>query len=148
MIVGYMGDIPFITSRRYLQTFDDYQRNSEGRWAKHNIIGQKPSLEYLGPDTEKISMKISLRSDHGVNPESVLNQLRQMRDTGEVFPLVLGSKVIGNLLKSIWKDSPFGTSTGLWVLKGVTEDVKHWAGGNLYIVDATVTLEEYAERMV
>ncbi len=148
MIVGYMGDIPFITSRRYLQTFDDYQRNSEGRWAKHNIIGQKPSLEYLGPDTEKISMKISLRRDHGVNPESVLNQLRQMRDTGEVFPLVLGSKVIGNLLKSIWKDSPFGTSTGLWVLKGVTEDVKHWAGGNLYIVDATVTLEEYAERMV
>ena len=148
MIVGYMGDIPFITSRRYLQTFDDYQRNSEGRWAKHNIIGQKPSLEYLGPDTEKISMKISLRRDHGVNPESVLNQLRQMRDTGEVFPLVLGSKVIGNLLTSIWKDSPFGTSTGLWVLKGVTEDVKHWAGGNLYIVDATVTLEEYAERMV
>ena len=105
-------------------------------------------MEYLGPDTEKISMKISLRRDHGVNPESVLNQLRQMRDTGEVFPLVLGSKVIGNLLKSIWKDSPFGTSTGLWVLKGVTEDVKHWAGGNLYIVDATVTLEEYAERMV
>ena len=148
MIVGYMGSIPFITSRRYLQTFDDYQRNSEGRWAKHDIIGQKPSLEFLGPDTEKISMRIMLRRDHGVNLESVLNQLRQMRDTGEVFPLVLGSKVIGNLLKSIWKASPFGTSTGLWVLKGLTEDAKHWAGGNLYIVDATVTLEEYSERMV
>ena len=148
MIVGYMGSIPFVTSRKYLQTFDEYQRNSEGRWAKHDIIGQKPVLEFLGPDTEKISMKIQLRRDHGVNPEATLNQLRQMRDTGEAFPMVLGSKVIGNLLKSFWKNSPFGGSSGLWVLKGVTEDVKHWAGGNMYIVDATVTLEEHAGRVV
>ena len=148
MIVGYMGSIPFVTSRHYLQTFDDYQRNSEGRWEKHDIIGQKPVLEFLGPDTEKISMKISLRRDHGVNIEGVLNQLRTMRDTGEAFPLVLGSKVVGNLLKRIWKKSPFGTSSGLWVLKGVTEDAKHWAGGNLYVVDATVTLEEYSGRLI
>ena len=33
MLVGYMGNIPFITSRRYLMTIDDYERNSEGRWA-------------------------------------------------------------------------------------------------------------------
>ncbi len=148
MIVGYMGNIPFITSRSYLQTFYDYQRKSEGRWAKHNIIGQKPVIEFLGPDTEEVSMKIQLRRDHGVNPENTLNQLREMRDTGEAFPLVLGSKIIGNLLKRVWKNSPFGTSTGLWVLKSVTEDVKHWAGGNPYIVDATVTLEEYTGRMV
>ena len=142
MIVGYMGSIPFVTSRKYLQTFDEYQRNSEGRWAKHDIIGQKPVLEFLGPDTEKISMKIQLRRDHGVNPEATLNQLRQMRDTGEAFPLVLGSKVIGRLPEGT------GQEAALWVLKGVTEDVKHWAGGNMYIVDATVTLEEHAGRVV
>lgn len=148
MIVGYMGNIPFITSRRYLMTFHDYERNSEGRWAKHDIIGQKPVLEFLGPDTEKISMKIQLRRDHGVNLEETLNQLRSMRDTGEAFPLVLGSKVIGNILKRLWKNSPFSTSSGLWVLKGLTEIVKHWAGGNLYIVEATVTLEECPGRLV
>ena len=148
MIVGYMGKIPFTTSRQYLLTLDDYSRNSEGRWAKHDIVGEKPVLEFLGPDTEKISMKIQLRRDHGVNPENILKQLEEMRDTGEVFSLVLGSKVIGNLLKSFWKDSPFGTSTGLWVLKGLSEVVKHWAGGNMYCVDATVTLEEYSGRLI
>ena len=148
MIVGYMGKIPFITSRSYLLTLDDYSKSSEGRWAKHDIVGDKPVLEFLGPNTETISLKIQLRRDHGVNPESILRQLEEMRDTGEVFPLVLGSKVIGNLLKRFWKDSPFGTSTGLWVLKGLSEVVKHWAGGNMYCVDATVTLEEYSGRLI
>ena len=136
----------FVTSRQYLITFDDYSRNAEGRWAKHDIIGQKPVLEFLGPDTEKISMKIQLRRDHGVNVETMLRRLREMRDTGEVFPLVLGSKVIGNLIKKyILKQS---VTPGLWVLKGLSEDVKHWAGGNLYIVNATVTLEEYSGRLI
>ena len=148
MIVGYMGKIPFVTSREYLLTFDDYEKNAEGRWAKHDIIGQKPVLEFLGPDTEKISMKIMLRRDHGVDVDGTLKKLEEMRDTGEVFSLVLGSKVIGNLIARFVKNSPFGTSKGLWVLKSVSEVVKHWAGGNLNIVEATVQLEEYSGRLV
>lgn len=147
MIVGYMGNIPFITSRRYLVTFDDYSRNSEGRWAKHDIVGGKPVLEFLGPDTEKVSMKIQLRRDHGVNPESLLSQLRNMRDSGETFPLVLGSKVIGNAIMKLLGLSN-GSGSGLWVLKGISEVVTHWAGGNAYCVDATVTLEEYPGRLI
>ena len=148
MIVGYIGKIPFITSREYLLTFDDYERNSEGRWAKHDIVGGKPVLEFLGADTEKISMNIQLRRDHGVSCENILKQLRAMRDSGEAFSLVLGSKVIGDLLQSLILKQPFGSSSGLWVLKGLTENVKHWAGGNLYCVDATVTLEEYSGRLI
>ena len=142
MIVGYMGDIMFVTSRQYLITFDDYSRSSESRWAKHDIIGQKPVLEFLGPDTEKISMKIQLRRDHGVNLENVLKRLREMRDTGETFPLVLGSKVIGNLIKKYVLKQPVTPGQGL------SEVVTHWAGGNMYCVDATVTLEEYSGRLI
>lgn len=148
MIVGYMGSIPFVTSRSYLVTFDDFSRNSEGRWAKHGIIGGKPVLEFLGPDTENISMKIRLRRDHGVNPEDILKKLREMRDTGEVFPLVLGSKVIGDMITSFITKQPFGSNRGLWVLKGISEVVTHWSGGNASYVDATITLEEYAGRLI
>ena len=148
MIVGYMGKIPFITSRSYLLTLDDYSKSSEGRWAKHDIVGDKPVLEFLGPNTETISLKIQLRRDHGVNPENVLRQLEEMRDTGEVFSLVLGSKVIGNLIKKWISGQSFGSSSGLWVLKGLSEVVTHWAGGNMYCVDATVTLEEYSGRLI
>lgn len=55
MLVGFMADIPFVVSSRYIRTFDDYSRGSGGRWAQHDIIGDKPVLEYLGPDVEKIS---------------------------------------------------------------------------------------------
>lgn len=142
MIVGYMGDVPFITSRQVLLTFDDFGRNSEGRWAKHELVGQKPVLEFLGPDTEVITMKIMLRRDHGINPEKVLTKLRQMRDTGEVFPLVLGSRVIRNNIKALMKKG-VAPGAGLWILRSVGESVTHWAGGNPYIVEVSVTLEEY-----
>lgn len=56
MLVGFMADIPFVVSSRYIRTFDDYSRSSGGRWAQHDIIGDKPVLEYLGPDVEKISL--------------------------------------------------------------------------------------------
>lgn len=148
MIVGYMGSIPFVTSRQYLLTFDDYNRNSDGRWAKHDIIGSKPVLEFLGPDTETISMKIQLRRDHGAKPEKILKKLRTMRDTGEVFPLIFGSKVVGEALKSLIMKQGFSINTGLWVLKSVGEAVTHWAGGNIYAVDVSITLEEYSGRTI
>lgn len=148
MIVGYMGDIPFMVSRRYLLTIDEFVRNGTGRWAKHDILSQKPSLEFLGPDLDEITFKISLRRDHGVNPEQVLKKLRKMRDTGEVFPLVLGGQIIGDLFMSLIKGRPFGSSSGLWTLLSLSEPVKHWHGGSIYIVETNVTLKEYTGRMI
>lgn len=49
---------------------------------------------------------------------------------------------------SLIKKRPFGSSTGLWVLKSLSEPVKHWAGGNIAVVDVTVSLEEYPGRML
>ena len=78
----------------------------------------------------------------------MLNQMRKMRDTGEVFPLVLGTKVIGSLLKSLIFKTPFNMSNGLWILKKMDEKVAHWAGGNIYVMDVDVTLEEYGGRLL
>lgn len=58
MLVGFMADIPFIVSSRFIRTFDDYGRGSAGRWAQHDIIGNKPVLEFIGPDVEKISFSM------------------------------------------------------------------------------------------
>lgn len=88
MQVGSMGDIPFVVTYGKIRTFSDYGRSGSGRWAKHDLIGRKPVMEFLGPDVEKVSMKIQLRTDHGINPESELGRLRKMRDTGAVFPFI------------------------------------------------------------
>ena len=85
MQVGSMGDIPFVVSYGKIRTFSDYGRSGSGRWAKHDLIGRKPVMEFLGPDVEKVSMKIQLRTDHGINPESELERLRKRRSFSVYF---------------------------------------------------------------
>ena len=134
MQVGSMGDIPFVVSYGKIRTFSDYGRSGSGRWAKHDLIGRKPVMEFLGPDVENVSMKIQLRTDHGINPESELERLRKMRDTGAVFPFSLGGAPV---------------SDNYWLLEDIGENVSYWrAGGKILSVSVDITLTEYSTEEV
>ncbi|WP_418563587.1 phage tail protein [Phascolarctobacterium faecium] len=134
MQVGSMGDIPFVVTYGKIRTFSDYGRSGSGRWAKHDLIGRKPVMEFLGPDVEKVSMKIKLRTDHGINPESELERLRKMRDTGAVFPFILGGAPV---------------SDNYWLLEDIGENVSYWrAGGKILSVSVDITLTEYSTEEV
>lgn len=134
MQVGSMGDIPFVVTYGKIRTFSDYGRSGSGRWAKHDLIGRKPVMEFLGPDVEKVSMKIQLRTDHGINPESELGRLRKMRDTGAVFPFILGGAPV---------------SDNYWLLEDIGENVIYWrAGGKILSVSVDITLTEYSTEEV
>lgn len=134
MLVGFLGDIPFLASASVLRTFDEYARGSTARWHKHDLIGQKPVLEYLGPDVEKISLKMLLRADKGINPAQELDRLRELRDTGEVLPLIIGGRPIGK---------------NFWVIESLDESVKYWTRfGHIFTAEVTVSLQEYVERQV
>lgn len=134
MQVGSMGDIPFVVTYGKIRTFSDYGRSGSGRWAKHDLIGRKPVMEFLGPDVEKVSMKIQLRTDHGINPESKLGRLRKMRDTGAVFPFILGGAPV---------------SDNYWLLEDIGENVSYWrAGGKILSVSVDITLTEYSTEEV
>ena len=134
MQVGSMGDIPFVVTYGKIRTFSDYGRSGSGRWAKHDLIGRKPVMEFLGPDVEKVSMKIQLRTDHGINPESELGRLRKMRDTGAVFPFILGGAPV---------------SDNYWLLEDIGVNVSYWrAGGKILSVSVDITLTEYSTEEV
>lgn len=134
MQVGSMGDIPFVVSYGKIRTFSDYGRSGSGRWVKHDLIGRKPVMEFLGPDVEKVSMKIQLRTDHSINPESELGRLRKMRDTGAVFPFILGGAPV---------------SDNYWLLEDIGENVSYWrAGGKILSVSVDITLTEYSTEEV
>ncbi|WP_276765590.1 phage tail protein [Phascolarctobacterium succinatutens] len=129
MLVGFMADIPFIVSSRFIRTFDDYGRGSAGRWAQHDIIGDKPVLEFIGPDIEKISFSMQLRADQGINPAKELEKLRKMRDTGKYFPLVIGGKLV---------------TDNMWVIESLDESVSFWGKfGSVMSAKVSVTLKEY-----
>ena len=134
MQVGSMGDIPFVVTYGKIRTFSDYGRSGSGRWAKHDLIGRKPVMEFLGPDVEKVSMKIQLRTDHGINPASEMGRLRKMRDTGAVFPFILGGAPV---------------SDNYWLLEDIGENVSYWrAGGKILSVSVDITLTEYSTEEV
>ena len=60
MLVGFLGGTPFITSRQYIYTFDDYTRGSAARYAKHDIIGEKPyDIESLMKERQAVREKIN-----------------------------------------------------------------------------------------
>lgn len=133
MLVGFMADIPFIVSSHYIRTFDDYGRGSAGRWAQHDIIGDKPVLEFIGPDMEIISFSMQLRADQGIDPSKELEKLRKLRDTGQYFPLVIGGKLI---------------TDNMWVIESLDESVSFWGKfGSIMSAKVSVTLKEYAGGM-
>ena len=134
MYVGSFGDIPFIVARGYVRTFNDYGRESSGRWAKHDVIGDKPVLEFLGPDVEKISFKMLFRADHGIDPEKEATKLREMRDKGKTAILMLAGSPVG--------ENP-------WIIESIGEAVGFWdAFGNAISLTVDVSLTEYPERPV
>ncbi|WP_303711188.1 phage tail protein [Phascolarctobacterium succinatutens] len=125
-----MAGIPFIVSSRFIRTFDDYGRGSAGRWAQHDIIGDKPVLEFIGPDVEKIIFTMQLRADQGINPAKELEKLRKLRDSGKQFPLVIGANMV---------------TDNMWVMDSIDESVSFWGkAGSMLSVKVSVTLREYA----
>lgn len=132
MLIGFLGGTPFVVSSPYIYTFDNYTRNSAGRWAKHDLVGKKPVLEFIGPDVEEITYNMQLRADHGLNPRTELSKLRRERDQGTVLPLILGGHVIGS---------------GRWVIKSIGEKVTSWTGnGQPLAVTVDINLCEYSGR--
>ena len=94
MYIGYMGSIVFIASSHYMLTPSNFQQDAKGRWSDHDVIYKKPSSEFLGPGLRTVSFDIILSSMFNIKPEDQILKLRQMCETGAVFPLVIGGKPV------------------------------------------------------
>lgn len=134
MIVGFMGGIPFYASRHAVHTFDNFEREGSARYAKHDIIGKKPVLEYIGPDLDGISFEINLQAELGVDPETALDKLRKLRDNGKAFSIVVGGRRKGKYF---------------WVIESLSEKTTYWSRtGQMLSAHVSVKLKEYFGRAV
>lgn len=134
MIVGSWGTIVFEVSSFRVRTFDDFKRASSSRWATHEVINKKQVLEFLGPSIESVSFTMLLNTSFGINPGNELKRLREMRDGGKNYPLILADAAVGD---------------NNWVLKNLEENVKKFDGfGNIISVSVSVTLEEYVSAAI
>ena len=92
--IGYFGDIVFSVDQDRMLTPKDYEREGGSRWNEHNLLLRKPVSQFAGPELEKLKFKIILDVCHGIEPETQLKALREIRDNGIVLPLVINSKPI------------------------------------------------------
>lgn len=128
-MIGALGDVVFVVSADTIRTFEDFSRSTASRWAKHEIIGRKPKLEYIGPDTDTISFKMRFDVAYGMNPRKEMDALLELARSGKAVPLVIGGKGLG---------------VNKWVVKSVTQNWVHVDNrGNVLVGVAEVTLEEY-----
>jgi len=128
-MIGSFGNIIFVVSREKAHTFKDLSRSEGGRWSKHDIHLKKPKLEFLGPDTSKLSFKMELRANMGIDPRKETDKLIRMQRNGEYGLFILGGKRIG---------------VGYFALTNVQLDHDVVDNkGNVLAATVNVTLEEY-----
>lgn len=129
--IGTLGGVVFEASSEKVQTFRDYARKSAARLATHEIIGQKPVMEFLGPGLDSISFTISLSAYFGVNPKEEAEKLRTIMQEGQAVDFIVA-------------DAPI--SENKWIIESVEETVSaHDEKGNIIRSDLSLTLQEYIE---
>lgn len=117
------------------KTPSNYTRKAEARWQTHDIIGQKPVSEFVGPGLESISFDLKLDVELGVAPEDELDKLRKMRDTGEKVFLILGGYPV------------FGNNNRVYITD-LEENVLRTNGkGKILAIDVSISLQEYVMRL-
>jgi phage protein U len=128
--LGTLGDISFrVSAWDDIHTFDDLTRSAKSRTASHEIIGQKPLTEYLGPDLQTLSLKIKLHAQRGVHPRDEVEKLIEYCESGQVLTFTVGGKKMGK---------------NKWLIESVGEAVKYYDNkGNILASEVDLTLKEY-----
>lgn len=126
--LGSLGELPFVCSMNKVRTFSDLSRELSVRWAKHDLIGQKPVLEFVGEDLSAVSLKMRFDVSLGTAPKDGLDRLKRMMENKLCKTLIIG-----------------GENLGRYVIESISEERKYHAGDGLCLVaEATVNLTEWA----
>lgn len=130
-VIGNLGNlITFEVSSDKVQTFSNLRRSVSARWAKHDIIGHTPKLEFLGIETGEITLDIKLIASPYINPWKVLHNIRKSVHNGTPHKFVLGGTKVGGSKQ--------------WVITNLSET---WdaviSDGKLVSAKATITIKAY-----
>ncbi|WP_227014025.1 phage tail protein [Paenibacillus psychroresistens] len=119
----------FQVSADKIRTFDDFVRNNADRWESHEIIGQKPKKEFIGPGLDQITFNMRFDANLGVSPRKEMEALMVLSRNGKAAPLIIGGKALG---------------VNKWIITGLVHKWKNIDNkGNLLQADLEISLEEY-----
>ena len=127
--VASFGDLVFEVTENKILTYNDYTRTTEPRYIEHNILQNKPKLEFEGPGADPISFNVLLRAEFGINPEATMAKIREYARKGKRDLFVRGGTPI---------------SVNYWVIKKAVEKHKRIDNyGNILEIEVQLDLQEY-----
>jgi phage protein U len=130
-LIAYWGHEYFRVTQRFVFTFNNFERDSGGRYNYLERIGMKPMTDYAGPGLDQITFTAILEKSLGLNPRSVVGWWNRLSNSGKADVLVVGNKMVGQ---------------NNWLLKSVKE---HWntidGKGNVLSGTMDLTFEEYMD---
>ena len=122
--------IMFEVSSERVLTFKNLSRKTSVRYAKHDTLLRKPLSQYVGPDLDSLSLKITLDAQWGVNPREEYNKLMRIQREGHLVIFLLGFTVLGSFR---WRIDSLGIMKGLITNMGVVMKA-----------EVDISFEEYA----
>lgn len=129
-VTGLFGTLPFVCSSNIVNTFKDVNRDLATKYARHDVIGRKPVLEWIGEESDRISFKVRFDSSLNSPPESGLLLLKRMLDSHKPQRLLLGPRYMGK-----------------FVLEAISEERRFHTGlGVCQIAEATISLTECGDE--
>nr|DAT75251.1 MAG TPA: hypothetical protein [Caudoviricetes sp.] len=96
-LVGTWGlNLIFRVSAKRVLTFKDFSRTVTAKWVSHDTVSGKPVKEFLGTDSEQLSMKIHLTAALGINVGRTIKMIENAISKGTANYLVIGGRRVGN----------------------------------------------------
>lgn len=129
MAIGSLGELSFVCSRDKVLTFNNFTRTRAARWERHEVIGRKPLVEYVGQDLATVVLNVRLDMALGVSPEDLLDRFGRMLENKLYKTLVIGDEYIGKfVLESVEEERKYFDGLGNCIAADVTLNLLEWAG--------------------
>ena len=132
-MIGAFADLVFEVSGEKVLTFDEFKHDVKSRYARHELIKQPPVLEWLGSDTQKITLTVTLTTALNVNPADEIETVKQLCLDGVADWLIIGNEVVG---------------ATMWVITDESTKATAWDGeGNIIVASMDLTFESYVAEV-
>lgn len=123
------GSTQFKVNADELLTFRNMKRTYSSRWVSHNVVGDRPKMEFMGPDMDQITIEVILDAEFGVNPRREMRKFREAAMRGEVNNFYVGGRKV--------------SSHPLYIESGSEDWNEIWNQGELVRATASITFSEY-----
>ena len=128
-VVGVLGKVPFVCSHGMVLTFSKLTRERKTRWARHEVIGKKPALEWVGEDLNSVSLDIRFDMNLGTPPIVCLKVLEKMQASKEPHILLIGGEMLGRyVIESVSENRKFHSGAGVCMVAEVTIGLTEYSG--------------------